>query len=157
MGAFESLLAMDLLKAILAHYAKNEEPGWVVLETLFLLFETPKRQRRPDLAVVSYERWPRKRARPRTGAWEVIPDLAVEVVSPGNTAVEIVVKIDEYFRAGVRRVWVIYPLQGFIYDHQAVDRFDRLKAGDTLDGGDVLPGFKIKLAELFSDEAGPAE
>ena len=125
-------------------------------EALFKLFAKPKRQRRPDLAFVSYERWPRDRPIPRAAAWDVVPDLAVEVVSPGNTAVEIFVKLDDYFRAGVRRVWVIYPQQGFIQDFRAIDRLAVLKVGDSLEGGDVLPGFSIKLAELFSDEAGSA-
>lgn len=157
MGILESIVANFLNRAILFHFAATREMGWVVLEGIFLLSISPKRQRRPDLAFVSYERWPRERGLPQTAAWEVIPDLAVEVISPGNSAIEILEKLDDYFRAGVRRVWVIYPRQGFIQDFRAFDQLAVLRSGDTLEGGDVLPGFKIKLADLFSDGAAPAE
>ena len=157
MGAFELLVATYLQEAILEHFARTERRGWVVPESLFLLSDSPKRQRRPDLAFVTYDRWPRSRSRPRTAAWEVIPDLAVEVISPGNTAIEIFIKLNDYFRAGVRHVWLIYPEIGFVQDFEAIDRLKVLGIDGTLDGGDVLPGFQIKLSELFSDEAAPTE
>ena len=157
MGLYECHISVLLLEAILANFSKSGRTGWVIPEALFKLFTKPKRQRRPDLAYVSYQRWPRDRPFPRTAEWDVIPDLAVEVVSPGNTAIEIFVKLDDYFRAGVRRVWVIYPQQGFVQDFRAVDRLEVLRREDTLEGGDILPGFEIKLADLFGDEAAPAE
>ena len=157
MGAFELLVATYLQEAILDHFARTVRRGWVVPESLFLLSDSPKRQRRPDLAFVSYDRWPRGRTRPRTAAWEVIPDLAIEVISPGNTAIEILIKLKDYFRAGVRHVWLIYPEIGFVQDFEAIDRLKVLEIDGTLDGGDVLPGFQIKLSELFSDEAAPTE
>jgi len=58
-------------------------------------------QRRPDVAYVSYDRWPRQRRVPRTQAWAVVPELVVEVISPSNTFEEVVNKVREYFRASV--------------------------------------------------------
>ena len=49
---------------------------------------------------------------PKTAAWHVVPDLAVEVISPNDLAVEVLRKLDDYFRAGVRQVWVVYPSTG---------------------------------------------
>jgi Uma2 family endonuclease len=55
--------------------------------------------------------WPRNRRVPRVAAWEMVPNLAVEIVRPTNTGDQIVTKIREYFQAGVERVWVIYPAE----------------------------------------------
>ncbi len=82
-----------------------------------------------------------------------MPDLAVEVVSPGNTAIEILVKLDDYFRAGVRRVWIIYPKQQIVQDYTSQTRVEFLGIDDTLKGGDVVTGFSITLANLFNAKA----
>jgi Uma2 family endonuclease len=89
-------------------------------------------------------------------AWEVVPDLAVEVVSPSNTAIEVVKKLGDYFRAGVRQVWVIYPVQQFIYVYTSLADIRVLQPGDDLDGGAVLPGFRLAVSTLFEDEAADA-
>jgi Uma2 family endonuclease len=89
-------------------------------------------------------------------AWEVVPDLAVEVVSPSNTAIEVVKKLGDYFRAGVRQVWVIYPVQQFIYVYTSLADIRVLQPGDDFDGGAVLPGFRLAVSTLFEDEAADA-
>jgi Uma2 family endonuclease len=71
-------------------------------------------ERRPDLAFISHERWPLERRAPMAAAWEVVPDLAVEVVSPTNTANDVQDKVRDYCRAGVRLLWVVYPLHGLV-------------------------------------------
>jgi Uma2 family endonuclease len=104
------------------------------------------------VAFVPYARWPRTRPVPDTNAWDVLPDLCVEVVSPTDAAEELRDKITEYFQSGVRLVWVVYPR------HQVVDVYDGptrvriLTRADALDGGPVLPGFQLPLAELFPAE-----
>jgi Uma2 family endonuclease len=121
----------------------------VISETLFVLDRDADLKRRPDVAFVSRTRWP---GRPQqTEAWDVIPDLAVEVVSPTNTADEVLEKIDEYFRFGVRLVWVIYcePLQVYVYRSAKDVRV--LRPGDDLEGGDVLPGFRLPIDTLAED------
>ena len=100
-GLFEVSVATLLQEAILAHFLKTGRNGWVFPEVLFALMDKPARRRRPDLAYVPYDRWPRDRPIPRaTAAWDVIPDLAVEVVNPGNTASEILMNSTNTSRLG---------------------------------------------------------
>jgi Uma2 family endonuclease len=151
MSAYETWIANDLNKAILFHFANVGEVGRTSIELLFRIREEPNLQRRPDLAFVSYDRWPRDRPVPRTTAWRVVPDLAVEVVSPNDLAVEVVDKLDDYFRAGVRRVWVLYPTQRYAHLYESPTRITILDITGELDGGDILPGFRLKLADLFNE------
>jgi Uma2 family endonuclease len=60
-------------------------------------------------------RWPFHRRVPNVALWDMIPDLAVEVVSPSNTADYVQEKVGEYFHGGVRQVWVVYPRQQTVY------------------------------------------
>src|SRR5207244_2037726 len=107
-----------------------------------------------DVAFVSDERWPRARRVPDDAAWDVVPDLAIEVVSPSNIANEVVAKVGEYFRAGVQRVWVVYPKQPLVYVYESPTAAIRvLRVGDELDGAPLLPGFRLPLATLFEGEA----
>jgi Uma2 family endonuclease len=112
------------------------------------------RSRRPDVAFVSYQRWAKTRPMSRTvDAWDVVPNLAVEVVSPTNEATKLLDKIAEYFRAGVELVWLVYPQQSQIYVYQLPTQINGLTKSDMLDGGNVVPGFRLPLAELFSEPA----
>jgi Uma2 family endonuclease len=112
-------------------------------------------QRRPDVALVLHARWPYNRRVPNVAVWDMVPDLAVEVVSPNNTAFEIQRKIHEYFDAGVSRVWIIYPPQREVYVFASTNRIEVLQLGQELDGGDLLPGFRLPLATLFEDDVEP--
>jgi Uma2 family endonuclease len=78
---------------------------------LFDLGLAVRRKRRPDVAFVSYERWTRQRRVPRAEAWDVVPNLAVEVVRSSDGGADMVDKISEYFRVGVECVWVVLPSQ----------------------------------------------
>jgi Uma2 family endonuclease len=151
MGAFESALA-SLLQDLMGPFARMNKLGRVVTEMLFLIDPVKKMKRRPDLAFVSIERWPLKRRIPRTEAWDIVPDLAVEVISKTNSADDVEVKREEYLKAGVRQVWVIFPstCKVFVYDSPTTTRI--LQLGDDLDGGTLLPGFRLPLAVLFGQE-----
>lgn len=151
MGAFEVWIASRLTQAMGA-FATANRLGQVVTEMLFVIDEARELKRRPDVAYVSFDRWPRGRRIPRTAAWEVIPDLAIEVVSATNTADEVLAKIHEYFRASVRRVWVVYPSTVQVYDYDSPTTVRILARAEELDGGAVLPGFRLPLAMLFEDE-----
>jgi Uma2 family endonuclease len=119
---------------------------------LFILNVGLGLRRRPDVAFVSYQRWPRNRRVPRAEAWDVVPDLAVEVVSPSNTAEEILAKIREYFQASCLRLWVVYPAEEMVYVYQSPTQLRVLTRNDNLEGEDFLPGFRLPLAELFEQE-----
>ena len=125
--------------------------GCVVPEMLFLLEDSPELKRRPDLAFVSAERWPIGKRVPRTEAWDVIPDLAVEFISQSNSADEVAGKIDEYFHAGVRQVWVVYPVTSKVQVYESPTRVKILQLGDELQGDPLIPGFRLPLSELFGE------
>ena len=150
MGNFQVLVASILVEK-LAPYARAHGLGRVVSEMLFKINPTGKQKRRPDVAFVSFDRWARGRKINSEDGWDVIPDLAIEVISPSNMADEVVKKVGEYFRAGVRWVWVVYPIDRLIYVYESPKKNVILDVGDELDGQDVIPGFRLSLAELFED------
>jgi len=132
--------------------------GRAVTELLFHLPAPVNRDRGPDVAFVSYDRWAKDRPVPYHGnAWDVVPNLAGEVVSPHDNADELQDKIADYFRAGVQLVWVVYPMHRQIQVYQSLTQITVLTKADTLDGGAAVPGFRLALAELFTEpeEAAP--
>jgi Uma2 family endonuclease len=155
MGSHESNLANDLA-FFLNQFARLNQLGRAVVEVLFRIDMATNLQRKPDVAYVSYQRWPRGRKAAPKDAWNVVPDLAVEVVSDSNSANEIQAKIQDYFRCGVRLVWVIYPVQEQIYVYESPTRIDVRLKEHVLDAGQVIPGFQLPLAELFMAEDEPA-
>lgn len=82
--------------------------------------------------------------------WSVVPALAVEVLSPSNTAAEIDRKIAELFELGTRLVWVIDPPTESAAVYTRGKKPKRVGPGDVLDGGKVLPGFRLPLSDLFA-------
>ncbi|GJG86532.1 hypothetical protein tb265_17130 [Gemmatimonadetes bacterium T265] len=116
-------------------------------ETAFRLKRDPDLVRCPDFAFVTAARLA---AVLRVGANEGAPDLAVEVVSPSNTATEVNGKLAEYFRYGARQVWLVDPATRTVAAH-VVGQFPRFLGGDdVLDGGDLLPGFSTPVAAFFA-------
>jgi Uma2 family endonuclease len=147
MGAFETVLA-SWLCYLLNSFAAGKKLGLAVNETLFVLHASRNLQRRPDVAFVSYPRWPAAIVA-REAAWKVVPDLAVEIVSPTNLAKEIDGKVTDYFQSGVRLVWVFYPDAGRVYVYQSPMQVSILERTDTLDGGEVLPDFRLPIVQLY--------
>jgi len=80
----------------------------------------------------------------------LVPDLAVEVISKRNTPGEMRRKLRDYFLSGVRLVWLIYPKTQTAEVYRAPDRKKRVGKTGSLDGEDVLPGFRLPLSELFA-------
>ena len=115
-------------------------------ETGFKLGKSPDTVLGADAAFVAKARLKRVRRRYFEGA----PDLAVEIVSPDNTRAEMHDKVKRYFQAGARLVWVAYPRARAIYVYTAPTEVKILEADDTLTGGDVLPGFSVKVADIFA-------
>jgi len=152
-GALELFLAATLIRW-LAPFAAEARLGCIVPEMLFLLQDSPELKRRPDLAFVSAERWPMGKRVPRTEAWDVIPDLAVEVISQSNSADEVAGKIEEYFHAGTRQVRVVYPVTSKVQVYDSPTQVKILQVGDELRGDPLIPGFRLPLAVLFGEEAG---
>jgi Uma2 family endonuclease len=106
--------------------------------------------RLPDVAFVSWDRLPGRRV-PDEPIPNVVPDLAVEVLSPSNTAREMARKRGEYFRAGVKLVWEIDPRGRTARVYTAETAFADLTSAGILEGGSVLPGFTLPLAQVFAE------
>lgn len=107
--------------------------------------------RRADASLILNERLPGKRI-PR-GVLEMAPDLAVEVVSPNDTAEEVETKALFWVEAGARLVWIITPVTQTVRIHRprgaANGQISMLSAEDQISGEDVLPGFTVRVKEFF--------
>jgi Uma2 family endonuclease len=103
----------------------------------------------PDVSFFSWERL-KKHPLKRGAAPELIPDLAIEVLSKGNTKKEMDRKLRDYFASKVRLVWYVDPKTKTARAWRSLKRCQEVPADGSLDGGDVLPGFKLNLAELFA-------
>lgn len=134
-------------------FLETADLGHLAAETLFHLALPRDRNRRPDIAFVSYLRWAKDRQKDKNeNAWKVVPNLGVEIVSPTDDAAELLDKIAEYFEAGMELVWVVYPHQSMIYVYETLTEVRGLTRSDVLDGGKVLPGFRLPLQDLFPDK-----
>ena len=129
-----------------------------------MLFRVPLRKdrgrnREPDAAFITFERWPADRPLPYRGnTVDVVPNLMVEVVSPTDDAEALLAKAHEYLRAGAELVWLVYPRVRQIYAYSDTRRPPQVfTETDTLDGGDVLPGFTAAVADLFPPVTGLPE
>jgi len=116
-------------------------------ETGYVLSEDPPVMLAPDASFVLSDRLPPRTERGRF--LRLAPDLVVEVVSPNDSASYVQRKVIEYLNFGVKLVWIVDPngQNITVYDNAEGVRF--LKIEDELDGGDVLPGFSVPVAEIF--------
>jgi Uma2 family endonuclease len=148
MGFDESIYAV-LLSASLVQYLETRDLGKVIgADGLMRIF--PDMVRIPDTAFVSWPRYPKTKR--RIGEIPlVVPDLVVEVRSKGNTSKEMTRKLEEYFRAGVRLVWYVDPRRRTVRVFTARDRSRLLHENDSLDGGEILPGFSLSIGDWFSE------
>jgi Uma2 family endonuclease len=151
MGAYESDIA-NWLATFLNENALEGRLGRAFVELLFRIDVARDLKRRPDVAFVSAARWPFGRRVPKGEAWDMVPDLAVEVVSKSNTADEILAKLEDYFRAGTRLVWVVCPSVRQVYVYTSPTDVQILAEPADLDGGEVVSDFHLSLLRLFEDE-----
>jgi Uma2 family endonuclease len=152
MGARDAEIA-GIVNQYLGMFARTHRLGRGLMEFIFRIDQQKDLQRRPDVAFVSRAKWPVHRRVPDVAVWDMVPDLAVEVVSPSNSADHVQEKILEYFRAGVTTVWVIDPRQQLVYVYSAPTQIQVLQLGQELDGGELIPGFRLPLAAFFEDDA----
>ena len=114
----------------------------------FVLFPDRPTVRVPDIAFVLAERAPEGKARKRFP--RLAPDLVVEVLSPSDRTSDVVAKLEMYQEAGVRLIWLVDPDALTVTVIAAGHATKILQVGDVLDGGDVLPGFSVPVAEIFA-------
>jgi Uma2 family endonuclease len=116
-------------------------------ETGFLIQRNPDTVRAPDFAFISQRNLPAKA--PTEAFWPGAPDLAVEVLSPGDSTGEVGEKIDAWLAVGCAAVWVIDPRLQTVTTYRSRTDASVKTVAETLDGGDVVPGFSCPVAELF--------
>jgi Uma2 family endonuclease len=123
--------------------------GWVLPDDAgYRCFPTrPRLVRKPDVSFIRPGRLPDERI-PK-GDVSIPPDLAVEVVSPNDLYNEVDVKVSEYLAVGVPLVWVVNPETRTACVFRPDGSARRLREDEEIDGGDVLPGFRCRLAEFF--------
>jgi Uma2 family endonuclease len=153
MGFYESLLAAWLIR-FLGRFLDQHDLGFVLGADATLRLE-PGRVRLPDVSFLSWDQFPHKKL-PRRRVPALAPDLAVEVISEGNTETEMANKLEEYFRTGVRLVWYVYPETRTVQVYTSPTDVRLLTESDTLDGGSLLPGFRLSIRQWF-EEAGERE
>ena len=132
----------------LDRWAEAHDAGWVGVEAGFVLARNPDLVRAPDVSFVRKDRLPAGGA-PRS-FWELAPDLAVEIISPTETATEVRDKVADYLAAGTPLVLVAYPARREIVAHTPDDLARTYHAADTLTSPDVLPGFARQVADFFA-------
>jgi Uma2 family endonuclease len=121
--------------------------GQVACEVSFQCFpDDPNLIRRPDIAFIAAER---AASIPAEGHVTVAPDLAVEVISPGDRINDFEDKLSDYRSAGIKLVWEVNPTLRHVRVHRADGTVTLLQEHDTLTGEGVLPGFSVKVSELM--------
>lgn len=150
-GYFESRIAV-VIAHLIESFLETHNLGIVLGEagTLRLL---PNQVRIPDVCFIRWERFP-DRQLPREPIPSLAPDLAVEVLSEGNTEGEMQRKLYDYFSAGVRLVWYIDPRTRTARAFSAVEQCQVIEEGQSLSGKDLLPEFQLPLGELFARAEG---
>ena len=135
-----------IVQKVLLNYLNQQPFGSAFAEAGYVLSRNPLTVRQPDISILSNDRI---LATDEDGYFQDAPELAVEVVSPSDSAQDLEIKIEQYLHAGARQVWILYPKQKRIYVHQPGAPVRVLNQSDTLTGGDLLPGFSVKVADLF--------
>jgi Uma2 family endonuclease len=133
---------------LLRLYAR-EHAGWSVAvgDPGTKLGHDPDILRGPDVAIVRAEREPAGRG--AEGWLEGAPDVAVEVIGDSQSASELAKKALEYLAAGAKMVWVLDPEPRRLMIFMPPNQIRVLGRDDVLEGGDALPGFSCRVAELF--------
>jgi Uma2 family endonuclease len=145
-GYFESVVAGILLQ-LLNNYLDRHDLG-IAAGPDGMMRLTAGLVRIPDVSFVSWERLPDRQV-PREPIAGVAPDLAVEVLSAGNTPREMERKLREYFEAGVRAVWMIDPRSRSAEVYSSPAGSVLVEEDGVIDGGNILPGFTLSLRDLF--------
>lgn len=145
-GFYESYLS-TLLSHFVSSFVYEQDLGIVVAANAMYRL-APGLVRIPDGSFISWRRLPGRMV-PHDDIADLAPDLAVEVLSKGNTKQEMARKLDDYFGAGVRLVWHLDPKTATAQCYTSPEASVLVKANESLDGGAVLPGFTLCLDKLF--------
>ncbi len=152
MGSESSAIAMAIGTILLTFVKANRRGHVFTTDCGYQCFPAfPERVRKPDVSFIQTGRLPGERI--PEGHTRILPDLAVEVISPGDLAYEVDEKVEQYLTAGVRLVWVVSPKTRTVRIHRPKDAhhgpIGALAESDHIWGEDILPGFQCPVAEFF--------
>ena len=152
MSFFESRLAIVLATMIELYLRKN--PVGFVVGADAQTRTAPGRIRIPD---VSFSRWEKTTdgTVPTEPIGPFAPELAVEILSPGNTKREMTEKRRDLFAAGTQLIWILDPKKKTVSVYRDVDDCRTIESDGALDGEELLPGFSLSIQEWFEIAAGP--
>jgi Uma2 family endonuclease len=141
-GQVQSMIAAEL-------YIQGQQRGLGVsyVETGVVLWRNPDRMVGPDVSFIRADSLPVRET--QEGYLETIPELVVEVRSKNDLNSEVKSKVQDYIKAGVRCVWIVDPAAGIVVEHRNGQPAKSCGRGDVLQCDDVIPGFRLALAELF--------
>ncbi len=123
------------------------QAGAAAVEAMIYCFKKRNHGRKPDVVYVSNQRF--AVGEMPEGDLFVAPNLVVEVLSPSNTGIELEQKLDEYLEAGVEIVWIVNPESRTIRIYRQDGTTKLFRAIDTIEGESALPGFSLKVSEIF--------
>lgn len=142
--SLHTLVAHRILKALL-QFVTERAHAQALFEAGYVLSYSPLTIRQPDLSVLSESRI---LATSPDSYFEGAPELAIEVVSPSDSAEDLELKAEQYLRYGGKEVWIVFPKTKTVHVYRAANSAQILSEFDTLDSA-ALPGFSIKAANLF--------
>jgi len=147
-GPVHGLVAGRITRLLANHVEEHDLGGVFAADAGFVLARDPDTVRAPDVGFVQKDRllssYPR-------GFFPGPPDLAIEVTSPGDSFPEVHEKARCWIAHGTRLVWVVDPMARRVSGYRTLEAARLLGPGDELDGGDVVPGFRVRVRDLFPD------
>jgi Uma2 family endonuclease len=146
-GPTHGRLAMRIAAHLFQHVESHSLGTVFAAETGFQLAQDPDTVRAPDVAFVSQER--SEAVGETEGFWPGAPDVAVEVISPSDRYTDVEDKVVEWLEAGSRMVIVVNPRQRSVTVYHSRTDVIRLTEADTLEGGEVIPGWHLPIREVF--------
>ena len=141
-------ISMNISTPLDQHVRAHDLGTVYAAETGFTLASDPDTVRAPDVAFIRRERV--AEVGDTGGYWPGAPDLAVEVISPGDTYTEVQEKILEWLDAGTRMVIAVNPRRRVVTVYRSLADISILTENDTLDGGDVVPGWSMPVRDVFA-------
>ena len=151
MGFWESYLAIRIIGFLQPFVSKNDLG--IVLGADGMVSGRRGQVRMPDVCFFSWHRFP-DRILPLGAVLRMTPDLAIEVLSPSNTKKEMTRKRRENFAGGAKLVWEVDPKKKLVHVYTSAEESTVFKVGDSIAGGDVLPGFKLAVRDIFDKSPG---
>ena len=145
-GFEEARLAGELLYLVKSYLDENDLGVCVGADGMMRI--APGLVRIPDVSFIAWDRLPGRES-PKEPIPDLAPDLAVEVLSEGNTKAEMARKVREYLEAGVILIWLIDPKKRTARVFSTVEKSVLVRADQSLEGGAVLPGFVLRLSDLL--------